>query len=133
MANKALMQKEEQRTDLAKPERIRGGISFTPRCDIVETEDELVLYADLPGVRPEDVDVHLENGELELSAKCAPRQQPENYVSCEYGIGDFYRSFTLHESINAEKIAAEMKQGVLTVHLPKSEAVKPKRIAVKSA
>ena len=107
------------------------GIFYTPHVDILETEDELVLYADVPGVKPENVDVRCENGELTLHARCSPRQQEMEYALCEYGVGDFYRAFTLDESIDAGKISAELKNGVLTLHLPKAEAVKPRRIAVK--
>jgi len=130
MANNALQQKE-QRTDLAHPETTRG-VYFTPRVDILETAEELLLYADLPGVKPEDVDVQFENGELTMHGRCNPRQEEVNYLYCEYGVGDFYRTFNIAEGINPDKISAELKNGVLTVHLPKAEAVKPKKIAIKS-
>lgn len=127
-----LTKREEKRTDLATPERTYGGTTYTPRCDIFETDDELVLCADLPGVEPGDADVRFENGQLEIYARCAPRQQGVNYLGYEYGVGDYYRAFTVGEAVNSDKIAAELKNGVLTVHLPKSEAAKPKRIAVKA-
>ena len=131
MANSALIKQQEKRTEIATPERTRNGVTYTPRCDILETENDMVLYADLPGVRPDDVDVRLENGQLEIFAKCTAHQESENYLAYEYGVGNYYRTFTINEAIDANKIKAELKQGVLTVHLPKSERVKPKRIAVK--
>jgi HSP20 family protein len=129
MANNAVVQKKQEH-QATKPEMTRG-IFYTPRVDILETEDELVLYADVPGVKPENVDVRYESGELTLHARCSPRQQETEYALCEYGVGDFYRAFTLDESIDAGKISAELKNGVLTLHLPKAEAVKPRKIAVK--
>lgn len=131
MANQSLVKKQEKRTEITTPERTRNGVTYTPRCDILETDDELVVYADLPGVRTDDVNVRLENGQLEIYATCAPHQHAQDYLSYEYGVGNYYRTFTLNESVKADKIAAELKQGVLTLHLPKSDAVKPKRIMVK--
>ena len=129
MANNATLQKQESHP-VGRAEATRG-IYYTPRVDILETEDELVLFADVPGVGPDMVDIKYENGELTLQARCKPRQSETSYALCEYGVGDFYRVFTLDESINADKISAEIKNGVLTLHLPKSEAVKPKKIKVK--
>lgn len=128
----ALTKREEKRADLTTPERTYNGTTYTPRCDIFETDDELVLCADLPGVNPADADVRFENGQLEIYARCAPRQTGVNYLAWEYGVGDYYRAFSIGEVINSDKIAAELKNGVLTVHLPKNEAAKPKRIAVKA-
>lgn len=125
--------KPEKKDLAATREQIRDtAVTFTPRCDIVETDDELVLFADVPGVDTDDVDVRYENGELTIYGKCATRRQADNYVDFEYGIGDFYRAFAINEAIDADKIAAELKNGVLTLHLPKSEAVKPRKISVKS-
>jgi HSP20 family protein len=113
------------------PEATRG-VQFVPRVDIFETEKELTLLADLPGVRPGDVDLHYEKGELTLTGKVPLRQQGRLLLQ-EYETGDFYRTFTIHESIDASRIAAECKNGVLTVHLPKSEAVRPRQIEVRGA
>jgi HSP20 family protein len=114
------------------PEATRGGIYYTPRVDIYETADEVVLLCDMPGVKPPDLDVRFDKGELSLHGKVQPRQAPAEYLQEEYGIGDFYRSFSIAPGIDADKIAAEYCDGVLTVHLPKQEKVKPKRIAVKA-
>ena len=119
--------------ETAATERTRGGVTYSPRIDILENEEELLLLADLPGVRAEDLNIRYENKELALEAKVAPRQTGVQYLHAEYGVGDFYRVFTIGETINAERISAELKNGVLTVHLPKTEAVKPRRIQVKAA
>lgn len=113
-------------------ERMRETAVFTPRFDIWETEDELVLYGDLPGVASEDLDVRFEDKQLNIHGRVALRQPEVEYLYSEYGIGDFYRSFAIGEAIDASRISAELKNGVLTVHLPKTEAVKPKRIDVKA-
>jgi len=121
---------QKDRADQARPETTRGGYHFVPRVDIFETENELLLLADLPGVRPEDVDLHYEKGELILHARVRSRQPRENVLLQEYDEGDFYRAFSISESIDATRIAAGCKNGVLTVHLPKVEAVKPRQIKV---
>jgi HSP20 family protein len=122
--------KKELPTELDKPE-VTPGICYTPRVDIIETEEESLLLADLPGVKPEDVDVRFENGELVVDGRCAPRHEGANYLMSEYGVGDFYRAFTISEQIDWQKISAELKNGVLTVHLPKAETAKPRKITVK--
>ena len=127
----ALPQKE--RAEQTQPERLRGGTYFTPRVDIVETDNELMLFADLPGVRPEDVDLRYEQGELTLQGRCQPRQPERGSLLNEYEVGDFYRAFQVHETIDASKISAEFKNGVLTVHLPKMEQAKPRQISVRGA
>lgn len=131
MANTAVT-KREQQNELSTSERIREGVAFTPRVDILETENELLLHADLPGVWPDDLDVRFENGELILQGKCRTRQGGATFLLNEYGVGDFYRAFSISESIDASCVNASLKNGVLTVHLPKTEKAKPKRIAVKS-
>jgi HSP20 family protein len=112
-------------------DRGQGREWYTPRVDVVETQEELLLYVDLPGVKNEDVEVHFENGELFLQAKCPPRQPEVKYLVREYGVGDYYRSFAISQDIDPEKIVAEFKNGSLVVHLPKAEAVKPRRIPIK--
>jgi HSP20 family protein len=122
----------KERAEVARPEATRGGVYFTPRVDIFENDKELTLYAEVPGVRAEDVDLHYENGELTLHGKVLPRRTgQENLLLQEYDEGDFYRAFSIHESIDSGKISAECKNGVLVVHLPKVEAVRPRQIKVK--
>jgi HSP20 family molecular chaperone IbpA len=106
--------------------------TYVPRFDIWENDDELLLYGDMPGVEPENLDIRFENDQLTLHGKVAPRQKGINFVYGEYGVGDFHRSFTIGESIDSAKISAEMHNGVLTLHLPKTEKVKPRRIEVKA-
>jgi HSP20 family protein len=115
-----------------RSETTHGGVQFTPRVDIVETANELTLYADVPGTRPEDVDLRYENGELLLHCRVPARHRGVNPVLREYEVGDYYRVFTIHESIDSMRIAAECKDGVLTVHLPKMETVKPRQIQVRA-
>jgi len=117
---------------VAVAERTRNGTTYTPRFDIVETDDELALYGDLPGVAKDDLDVRFENGELTVQAKVASRHTEHEFLYGEYGIGDFHRNFSIDETIDAEKISAELHNGVLTLHLPKVETAKPRRITVKA-
>ena len=126
----ALLKKEAG--EVTSPEATRGGIYYTPRVDIYEAADEVVLQCDMPGITPQDIDVRFEKGELSLYGKVQPRPAPAEYLDEEYGVGDFYRSFAIAPEIDAAKIAAEYRDGVLTVHLPKQERVKPKRIAVQA-
>src|SRR5262245_1397675 len=109
-----------QRTETNKPEATRNGKYFTPRVDIFETEQELLLLADVPGVAPADVDLRYEQGELILQGKVTARQRQGHLILGEYEDGDFYRVFQIHESIDASRIEAECKNGVLIVHLPKA-------------
>jgi HSP20 family protein len=128
-ATNALVKKESG--EVTTPEATRGGMYYTPRVAIYESADEVVLQCDMPGVKPEDVDVRFEKGELSLHGKVQAREARAEYLEQEYGVGDFYRSFTVAAEIDTDKIAADYRDGVLTVHLPKQERVKPKRIAVK--
>lgn len=113
-------------------EHTRSGRCFRPNVDILEKADELLLLADVPGASGGDaIDIKFEEGELTLRGKVEPRQGPDQqYLYQEYGVGDFYRTFQISESIDASKISAEYGNGVLTLHLPKAESVKPRKIAV---
>lgn len=107
--------------------------AYMPRIDIWESEDELVLYGDLPGVAPEDLDIRFEERELTVHGRVRPRHEGKRFVEGEYGLGDFHRTFTIGEAIDVDKISAEMRDGVLILHLPKSEKLKPRRIEVRSS
>jgi HSP20 family protein len=97
------------------------GKTVSPRVDILERADDFLLVADLPGVKPEDVDVSFDRGELTIHGNRSNGRAEKK---------DFQRSFTVAETVAADRIEAELKSGVLTVRLPKVEAVKPRKIAV---
>lgn len=123
----------EKREEQMQPERTRAGRTYQPNVDIYEKGDELVLLADVPGATADSIDINYENGVLTLQGRVAPRQAPETaYMLREYGVGDFERSFRIGESIDASKIHAEVRAGVLTLHLPKVSAAKARKIEVKA-
>lgn len=125
----------KDKTDQTQPTTTRRSWTFVPVCDILELADEWIVRADLPGTTAENVDINFERGVLTLHAavQCRQNEQETSFLVREYGVGDFHRTFEIGESVDAEKIHAEFKQGVLTLHLPKSEAVKPRKIAVRPA
>ncbi|SMP78854.1 Molecular chaperone IbpA, HSP20 family [Neorhodopirellula lusitana] len=106
--------------------------TFQPRFDIWEGDDELVLYGDLPGVNRDDLDINFENRQLTIHGRVERCHDGKNTLMGEYGVGDFQRSFTIGDAINSEAISAELRDGVLTLHLPKSDRAKPRRIEVKA-
>lgn len=130
MAEDTAMEKREE--VLSQAERTRTGRSFKPNVDIIEMEDELVLMADMPGATPDSIDIDYEKGQLSIHGRIEPRQDERNtnHLLHEYGVGDFYRTFQIGEGIDSTKIAAQIKNGVLTLHLPKADQVKPRKIQV---
>lgn len=100
-----------------------------PAVDIFETDEGLTLIADLPGVAKEDLHVDIEQGLLTVQAKANSYLQGDS-IKREFLPGNFYRQFQLSDVVDTERIAAEMKNGVLTLKLPKSEAAKPRHIAI---
>ena len=107
--------------------------TWVPPCDIYETEKEIVLKAELPGLKKEDVFVSLENNVLTIRGERRFEEEVkrENFHRVERSYGEFLRSFTLPTFIDANKILAEFKDGLLWVFLPKREEAKPKQIEVK--
>lgn len=110
----------------------RSGRPWAPAVDIYETENELVLKADLPDVDQNDIDVRVENQTLTLAGerKFETASNGKGYHRIERGYGSFVRSFAVSNSFDTEKIKAEYKNGVLTVTLPKKEHAKPRQIKV---
>jgi HSP20 family protein len=106
---------------------------WTPLVDISEDANEYLVKAELPELKKEEVKVSVENGELTISGerKSEKEEKGKKFHRIERSYGSFLRSFTLPESVNAEKVSAEFKDGVLSVHLPKDERAKPKSIEVK--
>ena len=107
--------------------------AWTPACDIYETDNEVVLKVELPEVKKEEVNVQIENNVLTLRGerKFEEKTQRENYHRVERHYGKFVRRFTLPMFVDATKINAEFKEGVLMVTLPKFEETKPKHMNVK--
>ncbi len=124
--------KEQSYDELAVAEQTRDVPVFTPRFDIIESSSELTLFGDLPGVKVGEIDIRYENDQLVIHGKVSDRNEGIAFLRQEYGVGDFHRSFTIGEAVDASKIVAETRNGVLTIHLPKTEAAKPRRIKVKS-
>ncbi|MCE9555804.1 MAG: Hsp20/alpha crystallin family protein [Planctomycetes bacterium] len=123
--------KHNGNADVASIEYTRGGRYYRPRVDIVEREGDLTVLADMPGVGPDDVDVQFNDGVLTILGRVADRLPADTpYLSREYGVGDYYRSFQVSDQIDAQQISAEMANGVLTLHLPKAAAARPRKIAV---
>jgi len=108
--------------------------TYTPSVDILENPEEMLLVADVPGAKADDIALQFENGELRIHARVAPRlpEPGKSYLFCEYGVGDYQRRFRIGEDIDVDRIRAEVSAGVLKVHLPKSENAKPRKISVRS-
>ena len=107
--------------------------TWAPTCDIYETDNEIVVKAELPEVKKEDVNVSIENNILTLRGerKLSEETKKGNYHRLERSYGEFSRSFSLPSFVDAGKVNAEFKDGMLRVTLPKREEAKPKQIEVK--
>jgi HSP20 family protein len=110
----------------------RAGRPWSPAVDIFETEDELVLKADVPEVELKDIDVRVENQTLTLSGERKFEKEDTNkgYHRIERAYGQFTRTFTLPSTVDTEQVAAEYHNGVLTVKLPKKAAAKPRQVKI---
>ena len=130
--SKELRVREKQ--EVAGPaEQTTPGLVFTPAVDIFETDKEITLLADMPGVKTDGLTIDLRENTLTLSADVTPfRGSDEEDLLIEYESGKYYRQFTLGELINQEKIDARLTDGVLRLSLPKVEKATPKKIAVKA-
>jgi HSP20 family protein len=105
---------------------------WAPAVDIKEENDKFVLHADIPGVKPEEIEVSMENGVLTIKGekKTEANTEREGYKRVERTYGSFYRRFSLPDTANSEAINAKSKNGVLEIVIPKRESVKPKKINV---
>jgi HSP20 family protein len=132
MAEKELQvrEKQELHTDA---EHTMPGIVFTPAVDIFESEEEITLLADMPGVPSDGITIDQHNDELKVMGEVESQgSENETPLVREYETGRFHRHFSLSDRIDQDKISASMKDGVLRLVLPKVEKAKPRRIEVKS-
>lgn len=131
--SKALQAKEK--TEVTAPaEQTRSGVVFTPSVDIFETDKEITLLADMPGVKAKGLNIDLRENVLTLDGDVeTPEGAEEVDVIREYRTGKYYRQFTLSQVIDQSKIEAELMDGVLRLKLPKVEAATPRKITIKTA
>lgn len=114
-------------------ERMSARRVFMPRADICETDDGIVVLADMPGVDEKTVDITLEKNVLTISGRVELEEpKKHNLVYAEYEIGDYQRVFTLSDEIDRDGITAVVKNGVLRLALPKAPQAKTRKIAVKA-
>lgn len=123
---------EIAKQDEKNVEKTRELYEATPAVDIYENENEILLHADMPGVIKEDICVDIDNGTLSISGvRNLEIEGAANYE--EFSDVKYVRSFSVPQTIDVEKVEAELKNGVLRLHLPKSEAAKPRQIEIKTA
>jgi HSP20 family protein len=105
---------------------------WVPAMDLVETDDHLVLRADLPGLKREDVDIEVKDGLLTISGerKAEQEERSEGFYRVERAFGSFSRSLSLPDGVHAQQVSADFANGVLEVRIPKPEETKPVRVAI---
>ncbi len=129
------LQKELERTQDEKgAESSIATAEWAPAVDIKEETDKFVIHADIPGVKPEDIEVHMEAGVLTVKGvkESETKTEKEGYKRVERAYGSFYRRFSLPDTADGDAINAKCKHGVLEIIIPKRDSVKPKRINVAS-
>ncbi len=115
----------------AQGEQTRPGVVYTPDVDIFESDHEITLLADMPGVTTENLNIDLRDDVLTLTGETeSGENNSEEPIIIEYGIGKYHRQFTLSQVIDQAKITAELKDGVLRLTLPKVEKAAPRKIAI---
>jgi len=129
---KALEAQDKQEVE-GTLERTRPGLTFTPAVDIFETDKGITLIADMPGVKPENLDIDLRDDVLTMTGETeAPAREGEKPVLEEYRTGRYVRRFTLSDVVDQSKIEAEISDGVLRLVLPKAEKAVPRKVTVKT-
>jgi HSP20 family molecular chaperone IbpA len=133
MADKQELQVQEKREVEKAQEQTRPLRAFLPTADIFETEEALAVVLEMPGVDRNNIDVNVDNGVLTIEGRIEfNKYEGLQPIYSEYNIGPFRRSFRISSQIDQDKIKAEMRDGVITLTLPKAEEAKPRRIEVRS-
>ena len=115
------------------PSATGGGLTYRPNVDASDRGTEVVLVADMPGASAATIDVTFEDGVLSLHGRVVPRAPSGRAIRQEYGIGDYRRSLRLGAGFDGTRIAADYRQGVLTVRVPRLAAVLPRKIEVRAS
>ncbi|MFM8736082.1 MAG: Hsp20/alpha crystallin family protein [Pirellulales bacterium] len=108
-------------------------LTYQPNVDICDLGLEVLFVADIPGARADGINVTFEDGVLAVEATVPPRDLPGRPIRQEYGIGGYRRSFRLGDGFDASQISADYRRGVLTIHVPRLAAVRPRKVEVKTA
>ena len=108
-----------------------AGLTYQPNVDVCDCGSEVMLVTDMPGASAESMNVSFEDGVLSVHATVPPRSLPGRQLVQEYGIGDYRRSFRLGDGFDASQISADYRKGVLTIHVPRLAAVRPRKIEVR--
>jgi len=111
-------------------------LGWSPAIDVLDRKDEMVLQADLPGLTEKDIEITVQDGVLTVRGQRKEEKETkegEEYYCCERWSGSFSRTLTLPPGINADKVSASFKNGVLEVHLPKAKEAEGKKIEIKAA
>jgi len=133
MAETKELQAKEKVEVSAPAEQTKPGPVFTPNVDIFETDKEIIMLADIPGVKAPNLTIDLRDDTLTLTGEVKPLNRPEEQdLLIEYQVGRYYRQFTLAEVIDQSKIDAALNDGVLRLALPKVEKAVPRQITVKA-
>lgn len=127
MDGKDLTQKEQSTVESTRNLR-----QVTPLVDIYENDDEILLHAEMPGVKKDDISINIDNGSLTLSGvRSLDTDGAAEWE--EFGSLEYQRAFSVPQTIDINKVKAELKDGILALHLPKSEAAKPRQIKIQAA
>ena len=130
--SKTLQVEKEEITTAEETERTRDVQCFSPRADIYEIDDQIVIVADVPGASEDSIEVSLEKNILTINAIVDPIVPAGALTFAEYEVGDFQRSFRLSNEIDRAKISATVKDGVLRLFLPKAGEARARKISVKA-
>jgi HSP20 family molecular chaperone IbpA len=123
-------QKNITRTEENSPERVSRRVTVSPPVDIFENDDEVMVVTDVPGASTDGLNVHFDKDQLFIEASAEPLNEDYTPLFREFASVDYRRVFELAPGIDVENINAELKHGVLKIHLPKSAATKPRRIQI---
>lgn len=129
MTAQEMVKRQETRPAQSEDTRTLGRV-WTPAVDIFESDETITLVADMPGVDKQGLDISLEKGVLTLNGEVSHQSHGKSLLR-EFSAANYYRQFRISEFIDADKAKADLKNGVLTLEIPKAESAKPKKITIK--
>lgn len=130
MADQEIQASEKRELTPEKGELTHEGLYFTPAVDIYETENELVLLADMPGVDVDGLDIDLKDDTLSIIGRIGTNEPEGEVLLTEYRLGNYFRNFCLTDAVDQSRISATLSDGVLKMTLPKAEKAVPRKIPI---